>query len=102
MKRRLKSIMQVDEECFICGRKGFLHIHHCLFGNKRRLADEDGLWVYLCPSCHELGKHAVHGSSAEGIRRKKMLQCYAQACWEKNYGTRAEFIERYGRSYLDE
>ena len=102
MPRRLKSIMQDEEECFICGRKGFLHVHHCLFGNKRSLADQDGLWVYLCPSCHEIGKNAVHGSSAEGIRRKKQLQIYAQHCWEKYYGTREEFIERYGQSYIEE
>lgn len=102
MRKGKHSIMQdlSDERCYLCGKSGYLHLHHCLYGSKRATADKDGLYVWLCPECHEFGKDAVHGSSPEGLRRNLLLKRYAQACWEGFYGSRKDFIERYGKSYL--
>ena len=80
-----------DEQCYICGRWQDLQIHHCLHGSMRKLADEDGLTVYLCVRCHkELHDHGTHD---------KDLQRLAQYFYELTH-TRAEFMKRYGKSYL--
>ena len=48
--------------------------------------------VYLCRECHM----KIHENMKKRIELKKM----AQRVWEKTYGTREEFIDRYGKSYL--
>lgn len=88
----MESIMQALNECYLCGRTGGLEKHHALHGTaNRKLADEDRLVVYLCHSCHM----ALHDKGI-GDRR---IQKAAQAMWERTYGTREEFIRRYGKSY---
>lgn len=86
-----KSIIQHNEGCYICGRMEPLQMHHCLHGIRRKLADEDGLWVWLCASCH--GK--LHD---KGLYDRQ-LQIMAQLAWVNKYGTKEEFIQRYGKSY---
>ena len=81
------------EECYLCGRGGCLEVHHCIHGTgRRRLADEDGLTVHLCPDCHrKLHDHGICD---------RQLQAAAQRCWENKNGTREDFIRRYGRNYI--
>lgn len=94
------SIIQHDRYCFFCHRNnGTLQIHHCIHGTaNRRLAEEDGLKVYLCPTCHK----NLH-DKGKGDRD---LQRLAEEMWiEKHYFYDREkgieeFIERYGKSYL--
>ena len=89
-----KSIISNEKRCFICGSERFLDRHHCIFGRaERSKAESDGLWVYLCSRHHM----AVH-QEAQGY--KKMLQKLAQERWQQTYGTKEDFIKRYGRSYL--
>lgn len=89
-----KSIIQHNEGCYICGRSGPLQMHHCLHGIRRKMADEDGLWVWLCPSCH--GKLHDKGLYDEH------LEIVAQVYWMQNNGTKEDFIKRYGKSYIEE
>ncbi len=97
-----KSIVQKKtDECFLCGRNGAadrLECHHIFFGAaNRRLSDEDGLTVYLCGNrCHRAGIHAVHRCKETDA----FLKEEAQMAWEQVYGTRDDFIKRYGKSYL--
>ena len=66
--------------CFVCG-KPREHMHHVLFGNKHKLADEDYLLMPLCQYHHEDSKNGVH-------HNKGMLaisQALAQACWQRQY-----------------
>lgn len=69
-------------------------MHHCLHGTaNRRLAEEDGLKVYLCNTCHRL----LHD---KGLYDKD-LQKMAQEKWMAYYGkTEDEFRKRYGKSYM--
>lgn len=112
MNSRMKSIIQDKKECYICGYQKGLHLHHIFNGNGiRNLADEDKMVAYLCTTrdvkvgqikgkeiwkktkgCHCL----VHNSQEldEFLKRK------GQEAWEKTYGTRNDFVERYGKSYL--
>ena len=94
----MKSIISNSNECYFCSRTGDLHKLHVIFGTaNRKKADEDGLWVKLCPGCH----HAIHNPSNDFDRwMGKALKEVAQERWEQRNGSRDEFIERYGKSYL--
>lgn len=83
------------ERCFLCGREGEVHAHHCLHGTaNRRLAEEDGLIVNLCHACH----HRLHDTG----RGDKELMRVAESRWiEYNFGNVEEFIGRYGKNYLE-
>lgn len=69
-----------------------------MFGKNRKLADQDGLIVPLCPE-HHRGTFGVHGKYGHDldIRLKKT----AETAWLKETGkTTEDWIKRYGRSYL--
>lgn len=89
-----KSIIQPhDTKCYICGSWRPTDRHHCLHGTSmRKKADADGLTVLLCRECH-MNLHDL----GEGDR---LLQQVAQWHWENEYGSREDFIKRYGKSYL--
>lgn len=90
----MKSIINEEFKCNICGRIFNLERHHCIFGTANRTkAEEDGLWVWLCHDCH----YGIHNGNNWA---KELLQKEAQEEWEKEYGSREDFIKRYGRSYL--
>ena len=82
--------------CYVCGRTEPLETHHCFHGTaNRRLADEDGMVVSLCPRCHR----EVHRNAELDIRIKQE----AQRIWMVRYhGTIEAFRVRYGKNYLEE
>lgn len=96
----MQSIIQHDEGCFLCGDRRNLERHHCLHGTaNRQLAEEDGLWVWLCPRCHR-GTFGVHGKEGSGI--DKTLKQIAEQRWlHHSKKTVDDFIKRYGRNYLN-
>lgn len=115
-----------ESTCYLCGHVGDVARHEVWHGPNRQRAKQDGLWVTLCPRCHE----AVH--KADNTTYMWLKQA-AQALWEydrmiervedmtayfhrhrvidsyegANLGesisklVRSEFIFNYGRSYLD-
>ncbi len=88
-----KSIIQTERECFLCGRTGVLHRHHCIEGSYRKLSEKYGLTVYLCPI------HHMHAHESEAIM--KFLRKKAQETAMHKYGWRLEeFIRIFGRSFL--
>lgn len=81
--------------------------HHLVFGRGlRELADKDGLWIPLTNKEHNMGSNGekIHGNMAA----EKLSKIAGQLAWEKEYyrkgrdgdPARAEFMRRYGRSYL--
>lgn len=88
------SRMQTDEHiCFRC--KTYVEHpdkHHCLNGPYRDKCEADQLFVFMHHQCHML----THNRNAE-LRK---LKAKAQEVFEKEIGSREEFIERYGKSYL--
>lgn len=80
--------------CFRCGIYCRPERHHLLHGSGRRhLAEEDGLVVDMCHQCHMY----IHDHPAED----KRFQAYGQKAWMENTGgTVADFIQRYGKSYV--
>lgn len=93
------SIIKHGKSCFFCGSEQNLERHHAVFGvANRKLAQEDGLWTWVCPECHR-GTNGVHGKNGHG--KDLTLKMAAEYAWMKCYGkTEAEWIQRYGKNYL--
>lgn len=90
----MKSIIQDNKKCFICGTTQNLELHHIIYGvGRRELADKDGLTVWLCHE-HHTGNTGVHFNK----ELDRMLKEIAQTHFEKTH-SREEFTKRYGRSY---
>lgn len=96
----MQSIIQNEKCCFFCGVTTGLELHHCIHGTaNRRLADEDGLTVWLCGRCHR-GQYGVHGRDGHGL--DDVLKKIAETRWlQMTKKTKEDFIARYGRNYLD-
>lgn len=62
----------------------------------RKKADQDGMTIYLCVRHHTGSKYSVH----ENQELDLLLKRKGQLAWERHYGTRDDFIKRYGKSYL--
>lgn len=98
-----KSIVQADSSvCLLCGRNGAadpLEKHHIFGGTQNRShSEEDGLYVWLCGNrCHRNGKASAHQNAITA----EALHKIGQKAYEKHVGTREEFRERYGKSYLE-
>lgn len=93
-----KSKMNTEKGiCYLCGRVGYTHKHHCFGGANRTHSERYGLTVYLCPSCHEYGPQAVHNGGRTNIDR---LHQEAQRTFEQKSGTREDFMCIFGRNYL--
>lgn len=95
----MKSIIQDEKRCYISGYEGTgLQKHHCFNGPNRRLAEEDGLWVWLKWDRHiaDSPHSTPHNDPAVDLFLKRV----AQKAYEGNH-TRDEFMARYGKNYLE-
>lgn len=89
----MKSIVQKNKECYICGTKINLHNHHIFPGRGfRKNSDNEELTVYLCAVHHQY----VH----KDFKAMKELQKIGQREFEKRK-TRKEFIKLFNKSVLD-
>lgn len=113
-----KSIIQQTKECYLCRLKaektGYfgplpssgLHKHHFMHGTANRtLAEDWGLYAYVCVRYHHLyGEESPHGNPAVDL----MLKQTAQRVFEEKYGEdkwREVFMKSYkdieGAAYID-
>ena len=90
----MKSIMQEEKQCFVCGKTEPLHCHHIYMGGNRRQAEKHGCWVWLCPE-HHVGKTGVHFNRNLDLMLKKMCQ----SRFEETH-SREEFMKIFGRNWL--
>lgn len=90
--------------CAMCGKVA-TETHHLIYGaSQRKLADEDGITMPLCRSCHK----DVHYLGKLGNLSKMFGQLMWEYWWLADFGdadsvvacAKKEFRERYGRSYL--
>lgn len=96
-----------DGTCYLCmklhgdyDRRTRLEEHHALMGNQyKKLAENYGLKVYLCPEHHRTSpKEAVHDNQYTD-EPKRMLQREAQKAFEKRYSYE-EWMRVFGRNFL--
>jgi hypothetical protein len=91
----MKSIIQDEKRCYICGQAHWIEDHHIFFGTaNRKLSEKYGLKVYLCQE-HHRGNTGVHNNRELDLKLKRI----AQTAFEKNH-SREEFISVFGRNYL--
>lgn len=95
----MRSILQNKKECYVCKTKFGLEEHHCMFGSaNRKLAEKDGLKVWLCAE-HHRGSNGIHGKNGHTL--DMYLKSEAQIKYMEYYNkTKEEFIKRYGRNYV--
>lgn len=92
----VKSILQSNKACYICGTTLNLHLHHIYGGANRSLSDKDGCVVYLCVN---------HHTGVQGVHLNRKIDLALKARCQKEYmkqfnKTKEDFIKRYGKSYL--
>lgn len=98
----MKSIMQDEEECYLCRllydseNKSQLEEHHCIHGTANRAKSElYGLKVYLCIYHHQIGTNAVH----KDRNMDMILIKRAQMKFEEKYG-HDKYMEVFKKNYL--
>ena len=96
--KKLSSVFTDDmAHCMFPGSTS-VERHHILHGTaSRRLSEMYGLKVWLCGKHHNMSDAGVHFNKDLDLHLKKLAQEY----YENNYGCRADFIETFGRNYLD-
>ena len=66
------SILHDKPVCLICGRYGTAR-HEVYFGSAYRAKSKRlGLWVTLCPWCHQNGPTAIHNNRDADLRLKRV------------------------------
>ena len=94
----MKSVIQKDKECYVCKTTLGLHTHHIFFGRaNRKHSDRLGMTVFLCSKHHNMSDAGVHFNKELDLHLKRLAQEY----YESNIGCRANFIDTFGRNYVD-
>lgn len=91
----MKSIIQTERECYVCGTTQNLHEHHIFGAANRKHSESYGLKIYLCAPHHNMSDKGIHFNKELDISVKQM----AQEIFEETH-TREEFREIFGKSYL--
>lgn len=91
--------------CYRCGRYGVTEKHHIMQGvANRKLSEEDGLYVYLCHSCHNEPPDGAHFSKITmGWLHRIGQRAFEDELIENGASpdeARQRFMERYGKNYL--
>ena len=92
-----KSILQSEKECFFCRATVGLEEHHIYFGRNRKVSDENGFTVWLCPKHHRTCDVSVHREHVVDLLLKRLCQ----AIYEQEH-SREDFMKLIGRNYLEE
>ena len=94
----MKSIMQNEKKCCVCGTTQNLHEHHVIHGNaNRKLSEEYGLKVWLCLE-HHTGTNGVHNNAwLDGELKKQAEIAWLLHDYNRNIDS---FIKIFGKNYL--
>ena len=95
-----QSIICNKYECFICRTTDDLQLHHCVSGHGRReLADEDGLFVMLCPYDHYILHHkGTHDKELKALAQKSFIEQKKREGYSESQA-RGMWLNRYTRFY---
>lgn len=93
----MKSIIQKEKECFVCGSP-YVEEHHVFYGSaNRKLSERYGLKVYLCAD-HHRGASGVHfnprlDDRLKGIAEMRFQEEYPYDFRRLFYGDGIEVID---------
>ena len=94
--KRLFSVFTDDmDHCFFTGYAP-VERHHIFGGSNRIKSEKYGFVVPLRPDLHPNGVFAGKDANIIDQKLKKMAQAY----YENHYGTREQFRQEFGKSYL--
>ncbi|MEG2120288.1 MAG: hypothetical protein RRY53_08005, partial [Pseudoflavonifractor sp.] len=89
----MKSILQSERECYVCGSARDLECHHIFGASNRKTSERCGFKVYLCHAHHNEPPDGVHMNRAQN----DWLKSECQQVYEKSH-TRAEFMALIGKN----
>ena len=101
----MNSILSTQKgQCYRCGRYGPTEKHHIFGAANRKHSEEDGLWVYLCPYCHNRPPKGAHfcKETMEWLHRTGQTAFEVELI-KKDVPpeeARETFMRRYGKNYL--
>lgn len=85
--------------CFLCGKEGWLEVHHVFPAALRGKSDQYGLVVGLCgESCHRTGKKSAHccRETADSLKQHMQIK------WMIEYGASiVEFRHEFYKNYIE-
>ena len=97
--KRLHSIFTDDlDTCIISGYSGRVELHHVYAGARKALSEKYGFIAPLRPDLHPNCAHCTW--SPEIAELDKNLKQVCQIWYERNIGSREEFIKEFGKGYL--
>lgn len=92
----MKSVIQSDKCCFVCGTTLNLHCHHVFGGTaNRKQSEKYGMKIWLCQE-HHTGNAGIHFNKEMDNYVKRI----AQERFEALYGANTSFREVFGKNYL--
>ena len=92
----MKSIIQHEKVCFLCGSRVGLEEHHIFGGANRKHSERYGLKVWLCGiQCHREGLNSAHRNREVSDSLKRL----GQIAFEARH-THEEFMQIFGKNYL--
>lgn len=94
----MKSIIQNEKVCYVCGTTVWLEEHHIFEGTaNRKLSEKYGLKIYLCHKHHNEVPDGIHFDKWLRDRIKKESQ---QKFMEYYNKTTEDFIKIFGKNYI--
>lgn len=94
LERNRYSVFSNDtERCYLCGSTYKLTWHEIYAGKNRQNSMKYGLCLRLCLNCHS--------KEQENDQFNNYWHKQGQLYWEKNIGSREEFIKVFRRNYLE-
>lgn len=91
----MKSILQNEKVCYLCGRQYGLERHHIFAGvANRRISEAEGFWLWLCADCHRGTEGAQYDPE-----KNRYLKQMAQAAYEQTH-SRDQWMKLIRRNYL--
>lgn len=93
LERNRYSVFSNDtERCYLCGSTYKLTWHEIYSGKNRQNSMKNGLCLRLCLNCHS--------KEQEDSQFNDYWHKQGQLYWEKNIGSREEFIKVFRRNYI--
>lgn len=91
----MKSILQDEKACYLCGAVVGLELHHIFAGTaNRKISTKYGLTCWLCRPCHT-GTHGAQYDKTLNMR----LKAEAQLAFERTH-SHDEWMKIIGKNYL--
>lgn len=95
--KKLWSVFTNDmDACYFTGSP-MVERHHIYGGANKKRSEQYG---FIMPLRYDLHPNGAHADKEQSLVIDLELKCMAQAYYEEHYGTREQFIQEFGKSWL--